>query len=236
MPWLKKHACNPITGEKLEAKDLLKLNISKNTKGEYQCPITYKVFNDHSHIVAIKTTGNVYSYDAIEELNFKPKYFKDLLTDVKFTRKDLITLQDPNNLSSRNMLEFDFVKRGIKVQDSKLAGTVAEPSSLFDSASTPDKEPVEPKKDVNPAKKINQAHYSTGLSAYSTTSTAFTPSTKTVAASISNDDYLIANIRDKSVVILRTNHGELTFELYCKDAPRACYNFVELIKSGLINN
>ena len=29
--------------------------------GQYHCPVTYKVFNDHSHIVAIKTTGNVFS-------------------------------------------------------------------------------------------------------------------------------------------------------------------------------
>ena len=29
--------------------------------GQYHCPVTYKVFNDHSYIVAIKTTGNVFS-------------------------------------------------------------------------------------------------------------------------------------------------------------------------------
>lgn len=28
---------------------------------QYHCPVTYKVFNDHSYIVAIKTTGNVFS-------------------------------------------------------------------------------------------------------------------------------------------------------------------------------
>ena len=30
-----------------------------------------QAFNMHSHIVAIKTTGNVYSYEAIKELNLK---------------------------------------------------------------------------------------------------------------------------------------------------------------------
>ncbi len=36
---------------------------------------------------------------AIEELNIKQKYWKDLLTDDAFTRKDIIHLQDPLNLA-----------------------------------------------------------------------------------------------------------------------------------------
>lgn len=28
--------------------------------GKYHCPVTYKVFNENTHIVAVKTTGNVY--------------------------------------------------------------------------------------------------------------------------------------------------------------------------------
>ncbi len=27
---------------------------------KYRCPVTFKVFNENSHIVAIRTTGNVY--------------------------------------------------------------------------------------------------------------------------------------------------------------------------------
>jgi hypothetical protein len=34
----------------------------------------------------------------VEELNIKPKYWKDLLDDTPFTRKDIIHLQDPLNL------------------------------------------------------------------------------------------------------------------------------------------
>lgn len=45
-------------------------------EGEYDCPVTGKVFTPHSHIVALKTTGNVYSYDAIDELCVKPKNWK----------------------------------------------------------------------------------------------------------------------------------------------------------------
>ena len=31
--------------------------------GDYHCPITFKVFNENSHIVAIRTSGNVYCYE-----------------------------------------------------------------------------------------------------------------------------------------------------------------------------
>ena len=34
----------------------------------------------------------------MEELNIKPKYWKDLMDDTPFTRKDIIHLQDPLNL------------------------------------------------------------------------------------------------------------------------------------------
>jgi peptidyl-prolyl cis-trans isomerase-like protein 2 len=45
-------------------------------EGEYACPVTGKVFTPHTHIVAIKTTGNVYCYDAVDELCIKPKNWK----------------------------------------------------------------------------------------------------------------------------------------------------------------
>jgi len=60
---------------------------------EYHCPVTFKVFSDHTHIVAIKTTGNVYAYEAVDRLNIKAKHWKDLLSDEPFTRKDIITIQ-----------------------------------------------------------------------------------------------------------------------------------------------
>jgi peptidyl-prolyl cis-trans isomerase-like protein 2 len=110
VPWIKKHGTNPITGEPLDAKSLIKLHLHKNEQGEYHCPITFKVFNDNTHIVAIRTSGNVYCWDAIEQLNIKTKNWKDLLTDEKFNRKDIITLQDPHNMGLRNMLDFHFVK------------------------------------------------------------------------------------------------------------------------------
>eukprot|EP00741_Cyanophora_paradoxa_P006143 tig00000944_g5956.t1 len=95
VPWLKKYGKNPCTGQPMSAKELVKLNFHKNGNGEFHCPVTFKVFNEFTKIVAVRQTGNVYSWDAIEELCIKPKHWKDLLTDEPFTRRDLVVLQDP---------------------------------------------------------------------------------------------------------------------------------------------
>ncbi|RIB09750.1 peptidyl-prolyl cis-trans isomerase-like 2 [Gigaspora rosea] len=116
-PYLKKHGVNPVTGEKLDPKSLIKLNFYKNANDEYHCPATLRVFNDHTHIVAIKTTGNVYAYEAIERLNIKVKNWTDLVSDEPFTRKDIITIQDPHNLENRNFSNFYHVKNDLKVDE-----------------------------------------------------------------------------------------------------------------------
>lgn len=153
--------------------------------GEFQCPVLNKVFTEFTHIVAVKTTGNVFCYEvcfsvgqqfsqtflqviygfyayilyalctwltqAIKELNIKTKNWKELLTDEPFTKDDLITiqvvialryikfvctkiiscfclhsqtfyicyctLQNPNALDSKVLLDFDHVKKSLKVDD-----------------------------------------------------------------------------------------------------------------------
>ncbi|KAJ3191862.1 Peptidyl-prolyl cis-trans isomerase cyp8 [Irineochytrium annulatum] len=93
VPWIKKHGTNPVTGEKLEAKDLIPLNFHKNQDGQYHDPVTYKVFTESTHIIAIDVSGNVYAAETIEELNAKTKCWRDLLTEEPFTRKNIITIQ-----------------------------------------------------------------------------------------------------------------------------------------------
>jgi peptidyl-prolyl cis-trans isomerase-like protein 2 len=51
--------------QSLEAKNLIKLNFHKNAKGEYHCPVTYKPFTKQSHMIAVRTTGNVFSYEVM---------------------------------------------------------------------------------------------------------------------------------------------------------------------------
>jgi peptidyl-prolyl cis-trans isomerase-like protein 2 len=115
VPYVQKHHKHPVTGALLELKDLTKLTFHKNADGEYECPVLNKTFTDSTHIVAVKTSGNVFCYQAIDELCVKPKFWRDLLTDEKFTRKDLITIQDPMNLTGRILDTFEHVKRGHEI-------------------------------------------------------------------------------------------------------------------------
>lgn len=112
LPWLEKHGTNPVDGLPLKASELVKLNFAKNEEGEYVDPVTFKVFTDNTHLVALRPTGNVFAYDTIERLNIKGKLWKDLVTDEAFTRKDIIVVQDPQNLESRNLSSFKYLKDG----------------------------------------------------------------------------------------------------------------------------
>jgi peptidyl-prolyl cis-trans isomerase-like 2 len=110
LPYIKKFKKNPVTGKPLKTSDLIKLNFYKNQDDEYHCPITYKSFTDNSTIIAIKETGNVYSNEAYEELNKKPKNFKDLLNNQPFDPKNVIVIQDPHRADERNINDFEFIK------------------------------------------------------------------------------------------------------------------------------
>lgn len=110
LPYIRKFKKNPVNGKPLKSSDLIKLNFYKNQEGEYHCPITYKVFTENSFIIAIQETGNVYSYEAYDELNKKPKNFKDLLNNISFNPENIIVIQDPNENRNRNILDFYFIK------------------------------------------------------------------------------------------------------------------------------
>ncbi|KAJ5690060.1 hypothetical protein N7462_004452 [Penicillium macrosclerotiorum] len=112
LPWIKKHGTNPVDGSPLKNSELIKLTIAKNEDGEYVDPVTYKVLTDNTHIVALRNTGNVFAWDTVERLNIKGKLWRDLVTDEEFSRKDIITLQDPQNIESRNLSSFNYLKEG----------------------------------------------------------------------------------------------------------------------------
>ena len=93
VPYLKKFKRHPVTGDPLAAGDLTKLKFQKNAEGNHHCPVLFKIFNNHTHIVAIRTSGHVYCHEAVKELNLKAKCMRDLIDDTPFTRDDIITLQ-----------------------------------------------------------------------------------------------------------------------------------------------
>lgn len=101
-----------MDGSPLKSSDLIRLTIAKNEENEYVDPVTYKVLTDNTHIVALRNTGNVFAWDTVERLNIKGKLWRDLVTDEEFSRKDIITLQDPQNIESRNLSSFNYLKDG----------------------------------------------------------------------------------------------------------------------------
>ena len=111
--FVRKHKCNPVTGQPMSTSDILRLNMSKNDEGFWHCPVLFKVFNNSTHIVAIRPTGNVYSFEAVNELNLKPNSLIDLLTEAPFHRSDIITLQnvdDPQHVALRDVSNFQYLQ------------------------------------------------------------------------------------------------------------------------------
>ena len=124
VPYLKKFKRHPVTGAPLAAADLIRLHFHKNKDGQYHCPVLFKVFNQHTHIVAIKPTGNVYSHEAVKELNLKAKCMRDLIDQTPFTRDDIVTLQDPSDGSARELTKFSHVTENLRAAKEKDTSTV----------------------------------------------------------------------------------------------------------------
>lgn len=248
VPFLKKYGRNPITGEKLDGKSLIKLNFFKNSKDQFHCPITFKIFNENTHIVAISKTGNVFSYDAVEELNIKANYYKDLLNDEPFIKKDIITIQDPSNLTKFNLNQFFYVKENLKWEKDDSADR-KDPNYCLKSINTEAKSTLDELKAtyVAPststsssnyslsskapkADSVNAASYSTGRVAASFTSTVMEICTSQEPAIIHEDEIRWARMRKlgkKGYVCLSTNFGRLNIELFCDQVPRICENFLK---------
>jgi len=239
VPFLKKYGRHPVTGEKLDAKSLIRLKFHKNASGKYHCPVMFNVFNKNSHIVAIKTTGNVYSKEAIDELNIKNKNWKDLLTDEPFARKDIIVLQDPQNLDKFNISKFQHLKKDWKVAEEDkvhakyyLKNANAETEDILAELSKTYKAPEAPKKSEVRADHINAAHYSTGAVAASFTATSMDRVTHSEAAIIDEDEIRYKRIKKKGYLRIVTNKGPLNLELHCDYVPKTCENFVKLSQKG----
>ncbi|UNI13548.1 Peptidylprolyl isomerase [Purpureocillium takamizusanense] len=129
--WLDKHPNqNPVTGEPLHKRELIRLNFARNAesdslsaglsdgKGDLVDPVTFKVFTDNTHIVAVRhgAYANVFAWETVDRMNVKAKMWRDLVDDEPFTRADVITLQDPQNAASRNLDQFKYLRDGGEAQ------------------------------------------------------------------------------------------------------------------------
>ena len=217
-----------MDGQPLKASNLIKLNFLKNDDGEYVDPVTYKALTDNTHITAIRhgESANVFAHDTIERLNIKAKNWRDLVSDEDFSRKDMITLQDPQNTGSRNLSTFSHVQEN-KVQQDPIADINAEATGRSvkllkakealarsraerEKASNGQSSAAQQKSMVSsngssvsngtiPAKTMpyNAARYTTGQAAASFTSTGLTPHTSGERALLSDEEYMLQPRRVK---------------------------------------
>ncbi|EXJ55954.1 peptidyl-prolyl cis-trans isomerase-like 2 [Cladophialophora yegresii CBS 114405] len=266
--WLLKHDTNPTNGKPLKQQDLIKLNFAKNDAGEYVDPVTFKVFTDNTHIVAIRhgDLANAFAYDTIERLNIKPKMWRDLVTDEEFSRKDIVTLQDPQNIESRNLSSFKYLKDGqdsgipkeeasinaaslgsaadLKVMKAKEAVAKARAEranaqgqkALSQQSTTASKKPTSTTQ-AGKSVPYNATRHTTGLAAASFTSTGMTVHTSNALAAMTDEEYILKprRVKSKGYIRLQTTLGPLTLELYPEYAPKAVWNFLNLVKKGYYN-
>lgn len=249
IPFLKKYKINPVTGKPLDFHSLIQLNMKQNSDNSFECPVLFKPFTSSSHVVAIATTGNVYLMEAVEQLNIKNKNWKDLINDKPFERKDIIVLQDPNNLSKFNISNFHHVKNNLRVETEEEIANKSNPQANLksvnpetrDTLAELDRDYKTPTIQLNKqesnekADRLNAAHYSTGAVAASFTSTSMNPSLVHEAAIRHEDEVRYERVKKKGYVRLVTNVGMLNMELFSDHVPKTCENFIKHCENGYYN-
>jgi len=245
IPWIKKYKVDPVTGETLKSEDLIKLNFYKNQEGKFHCPITYKVYTDFTHIVAIRNTGNVYAYEAIDNLNIRPKHWNDLVTGEAFTKSDIINLQDPNDNSKQVAVSYYHIRKGLtpgsKAEDlDPIKNITLTSTSEKVFREIREKERVElmiKQKEEEEAQKLGiskpkppKAPQYLPTDSASFTSSAFTPKP------VTDEGFKPKKTTKKGFVTLVTNAGNLNLQLHCDLVPLACENFLTLCENGFYKN
>ncbi|GLB36038.1 putative cyclophilin type peptidyl-prolyl cis-trans isomerase/CLD [Lyophyllum shimeji] len=232
IPWLKQHNnTHPITKEPLTPDDLITLNYSrKEASGEIHDPISFKPFSEHSHIVAIATTGNVFLAESI-------KGGRDLVSDIPFKKQDVITLQNPHGLPPASVPVAAAASSSVKSKDDPAKDASAR-SAVSAVAAVKAK----------PAVPWNISPYSTGMPGASLTSTSVDPQTTSSKLLWDEEELMFEDIsnplkgkgKEKDVgkrrayvrLVTSLGGGSLNLELYCEKAPKTCYNFLMLAKAG----
>lgn len=215
-PYIRKNGTNPVTGDPMTNKDLIKLKLAKNSDGIYVDPVSLKEFQAFSTAVLIKPSGRVYFEDTIRTNNIKAKFWRDLVSDEPFTKSDILKLQG-----------------GVGSQSNKKTDSSStEPSRKVQKLNTKDVTNGRPNESSNAQKSIHTSHHL----ASSATSTAVDVHTKAIREDVAIEKLLRQKkFNEPGYATIDTDLGQLSIELYPKYSPKAVYNFVSLAKSGYYN-
>lgn len=216
IPFLKRSGnINPVTGEELDSKDLIKLHIEKNSEGHYIDPVSYKEFRKFTQTVVIRPSGYVYSEQTVKENNIEPKMWIDLVTSEEFKKSDIIKLRGGMGV------EFGKAKSSSSTE-------IGEPKITGNKRGA-----LESNENVENSRKkfLTTHHMSAGL-----TSTAMDPVTKAEYLDIPLFKLLKPRkFNETGYATIVTTNGNLNVELYSRYCPKAVYNFIQLAKNGSFN-
>ncbi|KAL7675595.1 hypothetical protein ACOME3_001861 [Neoechinorhynchus agilis] len=236
---------NPINGEKCSLDDIIDLKFHLNESGDFHCPVTFKVFNAHTPIVAIRSSGNVFSEDAVNELNIKTQNYRDLLSDTPFLgKKDIIRIQDPKRSLELDEKIGDFyhVKQELVLNDqiepldksSCLNNVSVEALCVLKQLDETNEQKHDCDIKKRPVSKIMASHISTGQLAASLTSTVIEPVTELIPLQNDKDTVIQSRVlktKRKAYVSLKTRKGHLVrIELYADIVPKTVHNFMLLCR------
>nr|VWO94322.1 Peptidyl-prolyl cis-trans isomerase 8 [Ganoderma boninense] len=207
IPWLKQHNnLNPVTQEPLQPSDLITLHYSRKPSGEIHDPISFKPFSEHSHIVAIATTGNVFLAESV-------KSGRDLVADVKF-----------KNTDKTNKNQGAVAKAGSAGPVAKTKGTTPWNASPY-STGLPGASLTSTS--VDPQTQSSQLLWDEEELMFDEFQNP--PKGK-------GKEKDVGKRRAYVRVITSLGGGALNIELFCEKAPKTCYNFLQLAKAGKYNN
>lgn len=244
--FLDKYHVSPASGRPASRDEILALHMARNERGRLYDPVSCKELTDHSHLVAVKPTGNVFLYDTVQQLNLKPKMLRDLVDDTPFTKADLLTLQDPHDPERRTMQKLyrTYATCGLTldVQNKLTLATTEQADEVHMSTGStrallsqvrqhsaaddaPKEVPKEAASGAGAARAPRLSNLSTGRTAASFTSSSLTPRTKTERIEVDEeaemfDHVASASKHPKALVRLVTNFGALDLELHVDKAPR----------------
>lgn len=215
------------------------------TKPRYCCPVTNKSFNESSTIVAVKTTGNVYSKQALEVTGS----MTDFLTGEPFTRADVVTIQDPRQPRKGVAVALPDAKKARK-DDGGVAATAATGAATAGGAAATG---AGGEHGGANATSTSSSSVTDGLNIRSATgtlakvlqqmkgpSTGFFEVPKSLSTRRETEDeksraaaaVAAKKVTEKGYARIQTTLGDLNVELFAPDAPRACENFLTLAASG----
>ncbi|KAJ5946787.1 Peptidyl-prolyl cis-trans isomerase-like 2 [Penicillium verhagenii] len=160
------------------------------------------------------------------------KLWRDLVTDEEFSRKDIITLQDPQNIESRDLSSFTYLKEGqTEFLEEQQASASVNTSALGSSAKI-----LKAKEAVAKARadRAQQQANSAASKAISKTGAVASAAKPAELALLSEEEYMLkrGRVKAKGYARIVTTAGHLNLELYPEHAPKAVWNFIQLAKKG----